>query len=132
MAPNEREKFLEELELHFSSLYSFARWITNGNEEAEDLVHDTVSRAIANWTQFEQALVHESVRDAHGTFWRPNLLPDDRLGFRLAQLSHPVQNIAPDPCLPLLRFVPARAKAVSARALVPEEEFLDGAVSSMP
>ena len=54
MAPHEREKFLEELELHFSSLYSLARWMTNGNEEAEDLVHDTVSRAIANWTQFEQ------------------------------------------------------------------------------
>ena len=54
MAPHEREKFLEELELHFSSLYSLARWMTNGNEEAEDLVHDTVSRAITNWTQFEQ------------------------------------------------------------------------------
>ena len=33
-------------------------------------------------------------------------LPDDRLGFRLAQLSDPVQYIAPDLCLPLLRFVP--------------------------
>ena len=30
--------------------------------------------------------------------------------------------IAPDPCLPLLRFVAARAKAVSERALVPEEK----------
>ncbi len=49
----QREKFLEELELHFNSLYSYARWMTNGNEEAEDLVHDTVSRAIANWNQFE-------------------------------------------------------------------------------
>ena len=39
------------------------------------------------------ALVHESVRDTHGLFWRPNLLPDDRLGLRLAQLSHPVQYI---------------------------------------
>ncbi len=39
----------------------------------------------------KKALVHESVRGAHGTFWRPNLPPDDRLGFRLAQLSHPVQ-----------------------------------------
>ena len=28
MAPHEREKFLEELELHFSSLYSLARWMT--------------------------------------------------------------------------------------------------------
>ena len=32
----------------------------------------------------EEALVHESVRDTHGSYWRPNLLPDDRLGFRLA------------------------------------------------
>jgi len=78
------------------------------------------------------ALVHETVRDTHGTFWRPNLLPDHRLGFRLAQLSHPVQYIAPDPCLPLLRFVAARAKAASERALVPEEEILDGALSSIP
>ena len=73
--------------------------------------------------------MHESVRDTHGTFWRPNLLPDDRLGFRLAQLSHPVQYIAPDPCLLLLRFVAAREKAVSERALVPEEKILDGALS---
>jgi RNA polymerase sigma-70 factor (ECF subfamily) len=49
----EREQFLEELESHFDSLYSYARWITNGNEEAEDLVHDAVSRAISHWTQFE-------------------------------------------------------------------------------
>ena len=49
----EREQFLEELESHFDSLYSYARWITNGNEEAEDLVHDAVSRAITHWTQFE-------------------------------------------------------------------------------
>ncbi len=70
--------------------------------------------------------MHESVRDTHGTFWRRNLLPDDRLGFRLAQLGHPVQYIAPDPCLPLLRFVATRAKAVSERALVPEEKVLDG------
>lgn len=27
-----------------------------------------------------EALVHESVRGAHGTFWRPDLFPDDRLG----------------------------------------------------
>ena len=53
MDGQKREKFLEELELHFNSLYSYARWMTNGNEEAEDIVHDTVSRAIANWTQFE-------------------------------------------------------------------------------
>ena len=59
------------------------------------------------------ALLHESVQDTHRTFWRPNLLPDDRLGFKLAQLSHPVQYVVPDPCLPLLRFVAARAKAVS-------------------
>ena len=78
------------------------------------------------------ALVHESVRDTHGTFWRPNLLPDDRLGFRLAQLSHQVQYIAPDHRLPLLRFVAARTKAVSERALVPEEKILDGALSSIP
>ena len=76
--------------------------------------------------------MHESVRGAHETFWRPNLLPDDRLGFRLAQLSHPVQYIAPDHRLPLLRFVAARTKAVSERALVPEEKILDGARSSIP
>ena len=54
------------------------------------------------------------------------------LGFRPAQLSHPVQYIAPDPCLPLLRFVAAREKAVSERALVPEEKILDGSLSSIP
>lgn len=53
MDGQEREKFLEELELHFNSLYSYARWMTNGNDEAEDLVHDTVSRAISSWSQFE-------------------------------------------------------------------------------
>ena len=40
--------------------------------------------------------------------------------------------IAPDPCLPRLRFVAAREKAVSERALVPEEKILDGALSSIP
>ena len=39
------------------------------------------------------ALVHESVRDTHGPFRQPNLLPNDRLGYWLAQLSHPVQNL---------------------------------------
>ena len=75
--------------------------------------------------------MHESVRDTHGSYWRPNLLPDDRLGFRLAQLSHPVQYMAPDLCLLLLRFVAARTKAVSERALVPEEKILDGALSAL-
>ena len=78
------------------------------------------------------ALMHESVRDTHGTFWRPDLLPADRLGLRLAQLSHPVQYVAPDPCLPLLRFVAARAKAVSERPLVPGEKILDRTLSAIP
>ena len=77
------------------------------------------------------ALVHESVRGGHGTFWRLNLLPDDRVALTLAQLSHPVQYVAPDHRLPLLRFVAARAKAVSERALVPEEKILDGALSAL-
>ena len=78
------------------------------------------------------ALVHESVRGAHGTFWRLNLLPDDHVALRLAQLSHPVQYVAPDHRLPLLRFVAARAKAVSERALLPKEKILDGALSTIP
>ena len=77
------------------------------------------------------ALVHESVGGAHGTFWRPKLLPD-RLGFRLAQLNHPVQYMAPEHPFPLLRFVAARARTVSERPLVPEEKILDGALSSIP
>ncbi len=66
-----------------------------------------------------------------GPFGWPNLLPDERLGFRLAQLRHPVQYMARDPCLPLLRFVVARTKAVSERPLVPEKKILDGALSSI-
>ncbi len=61
--------------------------------------------------------MHESVRGAHGTFWRLNLLPEDRVALKLAQLSHPVQYVAPDHRLPLLRFVAARAKVVSERDL---------------
>ena len=52
MPPSEQEKFIEELQLHFDSLYSYAWWITGGNEDAEDIVHDTVSRAIDHWEQF--------------------------------------------------------------------------------
>jgi len=80
----------------------------------------------------DKALMHESVGGAHGTFWRPKLLPDDRLGFRLAQFNHPVQYMAPEHPLPLPRFVAARAKTVSERPLVPEEKILDSALSSIP
>ncbi|MEE9276243.1 MAG: RNA polymerase sigma factor [bacterium] len=52
MASPEREDFLEELQRHLDALYSYAWWMTGGNEEAEDIVHDAVARAIANWEQF--------------------------------------------------------------------------------
>ncbi|MDA1000857.1 MAG: RNA polymerase sigma factor [bacterium] len=52
MALQEREIFLRELERHFDSLYSYSRWMTRNSEEAEDIVHDAVARAIAHWTQF--------------------------------------------------------------------------------
>ncbi len=67
-----------------------------------------------------------------GPFGGPTLLLYDRLGLRLAQLSRPVQYIAPDHYLPLLRFVAARAKAVSERPLLPEEKILDRALSAIP
>lgn len=54
MQAPKKEQFLEELEVHFDSLYSYARWMTKGNLDAEDIVHETVSRAISNWTQFQQ------------------------------------------------------------------------------
>ncbi len=52
MAPSDREAFLRELPRHFDALYSYARWLTGGGEEAEDIVHDAVARAIDNWSQF--------------------------------------------------------------------------------
>gem|GEM_PF-6890299 len=66
-----------------------------------------------------------------GPFGGRTYSPDDRLGFRLAQLRRPVQYIARDPCLPLLRFVVARTKAVSERPLVPDKNILDGALWSI-
>lgn len=52
MASSEREAFLRELPRHFDVLYSYARWLTGGGEDAEDIVHDGVTRAIANWSQY--------------------------------------------------------------------------------
>lgn len=52
MALREREIFLRELERHFDSLYSYSRWMTRNSEEAEDIVHDAVTRAIAHWDKF--------------------------------------------------------------------------------
>ncbi|MBI4252265.1 MAG: RNA polymerase subunit sigma, partial [Candidatus Tectomicrobia bacterium] len=40
-----RARFLRELETHVDGAYSFARWLTGGSDEAEDLVHDALARA---------------------------------------------------------------------------------------
>ena len=52
MPPSKRDRFIEELQLHFDSLYSYAWWMTRGSDEAEDIVHDAVSRAISRWAQY--------------------------------------------------------------------------------
>lgn len=52
MPPSERNKFIEELQRHFDALYSYAWWMTRGSDEAEDIVHDAVSRAISRWAQY--------------------------------------------------------------------------------
>lgn len=49
MFSSEREGFLRELLPHLNSLYSFARWLTHDPDEAEDVVHDALSRALLNW-----------------------------------------------------------------------------------
>ncbi len=52
MPPSERDRFIEELQRHFDALYSYAWWMTRGSDEAEDIVHDAVSRAISRWAQY--------------------------------------------------------------------------------
>ena len=52
MSPPGRDEFIAELQRHFDALYSYSRWITGGGEEAEDIVHDAVERAIGHWSQF--------------------------------------------------------------------------------
>lgn len=52
MASPGQKKFICELEEHFSSLYNFTRWLTGGSEEAEDIVHDALLRAMAHWDQY--------------------------------------------------------------------------------
>ena len=49
--PN-RESFLREMEAHIDGAYNFARWLTRGGDEAEDLVHDALARALAHWNQY--------------------------------------------------------------------------------
>jgi len=43
-----REAFLRALLPHLHSLYSFARWLTRDGDEAEDIVHDALSRVLLN------------------------------------------------------------------------------------
>ena len=72
-------------------------------------------------------------RFGRGLNLRPsNLYPDDRAGLRLAQRGHPVQCVAPDHRLPPLRFAVPCPKAVSERALIPQEEILDAGLSAIP
>ena len=47
-----RARFLRELETHVDGAYNFARWLTGGGDEAEDLVHDALARALAHWNQY--------------------------------------------------------------------------------
>jgi RNA polymerase sigma-70 factor (ECF subfamily) len=49
--PN-RTRFLRELETHVDGAYNFARWLTGGADDTEDLVHDALARALAHWTQY--------------------------------------------------------------------------------
>lgn len=51
LRPN-RESFLREMEAHIDGAYNFARWLTGGGDEAEDLVHDALARALAHWNQY--------------------------------------------------------------------------------
>jgi len=44
----DRESFLRALLPHLNSLYSFARWLTHDADEAEDIVHDALSRVFLN------------------------------------------------------------------------------------
>jgi len=109
-------------------------WLHDTHEGIADTA-GTIHVVFAYNTQLpiDSALAHESaVGGAHGTLRWANSLPDDRLGLRLAQLSHPVQYVAPDHRLSSLRFVAACMKAVSERALVPEEKILDRALSAVP
>ena len=43
-----REAFLRALMPQLNSLYSFARWLTRNGDEAEDIVHDALSRVFLN------------------------------------------------------------------------------------
>ncbi|OGL58530.1 MAG: hypothetical protein A3J27_07885 [Candidatus Tectomicrobia bacterium RIFCSPLOWO2_12_FULL_69_37] len=40
------------METHVDGAYNFARWLTGGSDEAEDLVHDALARALAHWNQY--------------------------------------------------------------------------------
>lgn len=47
-----RERFVRELESHLDAAYNFARWLTSGSDEAEDVVHDAMARALSRWKQY--------------------------------------------------------------------------------
>ena len=87
------EKLGLQLQLSYQSL---RQWVDQSPGEDEAAAGRFELQG--GWTVLGRKTENPSVvtfrmeyRDTHGTFWRPNLLPDDRLGFRLAQLSHPVQ-----------------------------------------
>ncbi|MBI3083964.1 MAG: RNA polymerase sigma factor [Candidatus Omnitrophica bacterium] len=44
----DREAFLRALLPQLNSLYSFSRWLTHDGDEAEDIVHDALSRVFLN------------------------------------------------------------------------------------
>jgi len=48
----DRQRFLLELEHHLGAVYNFARWLTGRGEEAEDVVHDAMARALSHWSQY--------------------------------------------------------------------------------
>ncbi len=52
MAEIGRTAFLQEMERHLDAAYNFARWLTEGSDEAEDIVHDALGRAINSWESF--------------------------------------------------------------------------------
>ena len=47
-----RKQFEDEALVHLDALYSFALKLTRSRDEAEDLVSDTVLRALDRWEQY--------------------------------------------------------------------------------